>query len=80
MPGVEVGAYKYNLVLELGIGSGNFGIYIMDFPVVCKAVEEFQLHFDLLSVLDETDYAAVILEGHCNLGDGLRVTGAVIGT
>ena len=62
-----MGPYQHDLVLDLRVGAGNLSIDIMHLLVVGELVDQFKLHLDLLSTLDETAHTAMILDGHHDL-------------
>ena len=78
VPGVEVTAQQDDLVLEFRIGTGNLSIDIVYFAIVRKPVDEFQLHFNLVSFLEQADHAAMVFDRHVDLGNGLGISCLVV--
>ena len=65
---------KHDLVLELGVGTGNLGDNVVDALVVGEGVLDVELHLYLLALGDHTSHTAVILDGEHNLANRLGVT------
>ena len=80
MPRIEVSTDQHNLILELGISSGNLSDYVVDALVIGKYILDIKLHLNLLASGNHTSHTAVILNGEHNLANRLGIAHLILHT